>query len=132
MARTTTGKTPSKNIATAGETVSEVPEAPRASADHPAGYHVGGTKLATLTEVLEPSTPTMSLAELTEQQRVDLVVARLQAKPDDFSISMIGPGVINKARAIAEVQALSRVGRTLMEIEQLLITTLTEPSRTGQ
>ena len=68
MARTTTGKTPSKNIALADETVSEAPETPRASGDHPAGYHVGGTKLATLTEVLAPSTPTMSLAELTEQR----------------------------------------------------------------
>ena len=116
MARTTTGKTPSKNIALADETVSEAPETPRASGDHPAGYHVGGTKLATLTEVLAPSTPTMALAELTEQQRVDLVVARLQAKPDGFCISMIGSGVINKTRAIAEVQARSRVGRTLMEI----------------
>src|ERR1017187_704986 len=89
MARTTTGKTPSKNIALADETVSEAPETPRASGDHPAGYHVGGTKLATLTEVLAPSTPTMSLAELTEQQRVDLVVARLQAKPDGFCISAL-------------------------------------------
>jgi hypothetical protein len=127
MARTTS-KEQSKKATAAIEKSSASPKTPQAYGDHPAGYHVGGSKLATLREVLEPSTPTMSLAELTEQQRVDLVIARLQSKPDDFRITMIGPGIINKTRAIAEVQARSRVGRTLIEIEQLLIASLTEPS----
>lgn len=92
--------------------------------DHPAGYRVGSVDLATLSELLDPTIPTLSLAELSDEQRTDLVVARLRAKPDDYSIAMIGPGVINKTRAIAEVQARSRVGRTLLEIEQLLIAAL--------
>jgi len=72
----------------------------------------------------------MSLSELTDQQRIDLAVARLQAKADDFRMTMIGPGVINKARAIAEVQARTKVGRTIMEVEQLLIEALaTAPPR---
>jgi hypothetical protein len=104
----------------------------RTFGDQLAGYHVGGTKLASIQEVLEPSTPTMSLAELTEQQRVELVIARLQSKPDDFTISMIGPGVINKTRAIAEVQARTRVGRTLMEIEQLQISTMIGSNNPGE
>jgi hypothetical protein len=124
MARISTRKKQSTEAVTARKIDSDAAEIPQA--DHPAGYHVGGTKLATLREVLEPSTPTMSLTELTQQQRIDLVIARLQAKPDDFRIAMIGPGIINKARAIAEVQAGTRVGRTLMEIEQLMISTLTE------
>jgi hypothetical protein len=67
----------------------------------------------------------MSLAELTEQQRVELAVARLQSRPDDFRMVMVGPGVIDKTRAIAEVKALTRVGRTLMEIEHSMLLTLT-------
>lgn len=90
----------------------------------PAGYHIDGTTTATLDEITDPSVPTMSLAELTEEQRVNLVVSRLQMKPDDFHIAMIGPAVINKTRAIAEVQARSRIGRTLMEIEQTLLSDL--------
>lgn len=97
--------------------------------DHPAGFHSGGEKIATLREVRAPDVPTMSLGELTREQRVQLVLASLRAKPDNFTIGMIGPGVINKARAIAEVQAQSRIGRTLMEIELMLLSTL---SRAGE
>jgi hypothetical protein len=123
-------KPKAKKAKDARESGSDAPDILPALADQTAGYHVGGSKLATLKEVLDPGTPTMSLAELTEQQRVDLAIARLRSKPDDFQIVMIGPGAINKARAIAEVEARSRVGRTLMEIEQLLISTLTEPGDT--
>ncbi len=52
--------------------------------DHPAGYHVGGKRLANLKEVVEPATPTISLTELTDQQRTELVIARLELLPDDF------------------------------------------------
>jgi len=86
-----------------------------------AGYHIDGLKIATLREVLDPAVPTMSLAELTEEQRVNLVVSRLQKEPDNFRIGIIGPGTIDKTRAIAEVQARSRIGRTIMEIEQNLL-----------
>jgi hypothetical protein len=89
---------------------------------HPAGYRVGGAALATLKEILDPACPTLSLEELTEQQRNDMIIARFRLKPENYTISMIGRGVINKARAIAEIEAGSPVGRTLIEIEQLLIT----------
>lgn len=92
----------------------------------PSGFRVGGTELASLQEVLDPIVPTLSLGELTEQQRIKLVLARLEAKPHDYAVSMIGAGTINKARAIAEVQAHSRVGRTLVDIEQMILETLLE------
>ena len=94
-----------------------------------AGYHIDGATTATLDEILDPTVPTMSLAELSEEQRVNLVVSRLQMKPDDFRVSMIGPALINKTRAIAEVRAGSRIGRTLMEIEQALLLHLAETGR---
>lgn len=83
-----------------------------------AGYHRDGQKVATLRELLDPSVPTMSLSELTEDQRVNLIVSRLRNEPDNFRIGIIGPGIIDKTRAIAEVEARSRIGRTIMEIEQ--------------
>jgi len=97
--------------------------------EHPAGFHIDGEKIATLREVRAPDVPTMSLGELKREQRVQLVLASLHAKPDDFTVGMIGPGMINKARAIAEVEAQSRIGRTLMEIELRLLSTL---SRGGE
>jgi hypothetical protein len=89
--------------------------------DQPAGYHIDGVKIATRREVRDPSVPTMSLSELTEEQRENLVVSRLLEEPEDFRIGMIGPGIINKTRAIAEIKARSRIGRTIMEIEQNLL-----------
>lgn len=97
--------------------------------NQPAGYHIDGVKIATLGELVDPSIPTMSLSELTEEQRVKLVVSRLRMEPDDFRIAMIGPGVIDKTRAIAEVQSGSRIGRTLMEIEQNLLLHLGKTNR---
>jgi hypothetical protein len=114
----------SKAVQTGSSRTSARPKPTRDHWSHPAGYRVGGTKLASLAEVADPLVPTMSLSELTEQQRIDLAVARLQAKADDFRMIMVGPGLINKARAIAEVQARTKVGRTIMEIEQLLIEAL--------
>jgi hypothetical protein len=99
---------------------------PKVHWNHPAGYHLGGKKFATLVELLDPSVPTMSWAELNAQQKIDLVVARLRSKPEDFHIRMIGPDRIDKARAILEVQAQSKIGRTMIEIEQLLISALAE------
>ena len=91
-----------------------------------ASYHIDGKKLATLEEVLDPTVPTMNLPEITEQKRIDLVLARLRKEPKGFRIAMIGPGVIDKARAIAEVEAGSRIGRLIMEIEQNLLLHLTK------
>lgn len=93
-----------------------------------AGYHLDGVKIATLREVLDPSVPTKSLPELTEDQRVNLVLARLRNEPETFRIGMIGPGVIDKTRAIAEVEARSRIGRTIIEVEQNLLLRLTRTS----
>lgn len=93
-----------------------------------ASYHIDGQKIATLHEVRDPSVPTMSLFELTEDQRVNLVLERLRKEPDNFRIGIIGHGIIDKTRAIAEVQVRSRIGRTIMEIEHNLLLRLAEAS----
>lgn len=123
MARTKTTRRPRK----VAKSKTPSKRGPWGGANHPAGYHVGGTKIATLREVRSPAVPTMSLTELTLAQRISLVVASLRLRPGDFTIEMIGPGAINRARAIAEVRAQSRIGRTIMEIELMLLTTFTKP-----
>lgn len=95
---------------------------PQTQWDLPASYGADGT-LATLREVADPKVPTLSLPELSPVQRADVVVKRIEAQPK-FQIAMVGAGLIDKERAIAEVKAGSRIGRALMEIEQRVINNL--------
>jgi hypothetical protein len=93
--------------------------------DLPAGYRLGGTQLATLREMIDPQSPTLSLSELTPEQMAELVAQRIEAQKE-FKIAMIGAGLIDKNRAVAEVRAQTKVGKVLMEIEQQMIHNLIE------
>lgn len=91
----------------------------------PAGYCSNGKTLATLQEVVDPLTPTLSMSELTPEQRINLVAQRI-ASQKDFELAMLGAGMVNKERALAEVRANSKVGKVLMLIEQKMISNLIE------
>jgi hypothetical protein len=91
----------------------------------PAGYCSDGKTLATLQEVVNPLTPTLSMSELTPEQRTNLVAQRI-ASQKDFELAMLGAGMVNKERALAEVRANSKVGKVLMLIEQRMISNLIE------
>jgi hypothetical protein len=91
----------------------------------PASYCSDGETLATLEEVIDPLTPTLSLSELTPEQRTNLVAQRI-ASQRDFQVAMVGAGMVNKERALAEVRANSKVGKVLMQIEQKMISNLIE------
>jgi hypothetical protein len=97
---------------------------PKEQWDLPAGFRSDG-QIATLRDVVNPKVPTVALSEVTPEQRVDLVVKRIEAQPD-FKIATVGAGIVDKDRAIAEVRAGSSLGHTLMEIEQRVINNLTE------
>jgi hypothetical protein len=90
----------------------------------PAGFRSDGG-IATLKEVVDPKVPTVSLAEVTPQQVADLVVKRIEQQPD-FKVAMVGAGIVDKDRAIAEVKAQSSVGKRLIEIEQRVLNNLAE------
>jgi len=62
----------------------------------------------------------LSLSQLTADQRAELVAKRIELQPK-FEVGMVGAGIVNKERAIAEVKAQSEVGRVLIEIEQRLV-----------
>ncbi|MEP6742784.1 MAG: hypothetical protein ABJB61_09835 [bacterium] len=86
----------------------------------PASYCAGGKGWATLREVVDPEVPTMTYSELSAKQRADLVAKRIAQQPK-FQIAMLGAGLIDQKRAMAEVKGQTAIGRALMEIEQRVI-----------
>src|SRR5207237_4162933 len=98
----------------------------------PASYCAGGKGWATLREVVDPDVPTMTFSELSPEQRADLVAKRIAQQPK-FQIAMLGAGLLDQKRAIAEVKAQTSVGRALMEIEQRVINhQVTKAMQSGQ
>lgn len=90
----------------------------------PAGYIFDGSRMATLGELVDPNIPTTNLVELTEDQVINLIIKRLEMEPNDFKIAMIGIGIVDKTRAIAEVKSRTKIGRNIVEIERHLISML--------
>ncbi|HJQ23829.1 MAG TPA: hypothetical protein VKA60_07915 [Blastocatellia bacterium] len=91
----------------------------------PASFCADGMQLASLRDVVDPQVPTLTLNELSPEQRADLVANRIAAQKD-FRIYMLGAGIIDKERAITEVKSQSKIGRALMEIEQRVINHLVD------
>lgn len=94
----------------------------------PAGFHLDGSKHATLRDVVDPNVATTQLSGLTLQQRAELAVKRLELQ-SKIELAMIGAGMIDKARAITEVKNKTKVGRLLIEIEDQMIRNLIERSQ---
>lgn len=94
----------------------------------PAGFCADGSAQATLREVVDPNVATIQLAELSLEQRADLVAKRLELQAQ-IDLAMIGAGVIDKSRAITEVKNRTKVGKLLIEIEHQMIRNLIEQSQ---
>ncbi len=88
--------------------------------DLPVAFRKDGETFATLREVVDPNVVTLSLADLSGEKRKNLIVERLERKPN-FTINMIGAGVVDKKRAIEEVKAQTPAGKVIEEIEQRVI-----------
>jgi len=86
----------------------------------PASYCAGGKGWATLRDVVDPDVPTMTFSELSAKQRAEVVAQRIAQQPK-FQIAMLGAGLIDQKRAMAEVKGQTAIGRALMEIEQRVI-----------
>lgn len=139
MATKVTAKTPKRARKLSSRATSAKKAAQRKARPHkyaalekqwqlPAGYCTDGTTLASLADVVDPQTPTLSLSELTPTQRAELIAKRIAAQTD-FELAMLGAGLVNKERAIAEVNAQSKVGKVLMQIEQKMISNLIEQAQ---
>ena len=83
-----------------------------------------------LREVIAEEPARFSFAQLSFEQQSELVVERIQQRPV-FDVGILGLGVFSKKRAINEVRARTRIGCTLIEVEQRMIALLIERAREG-
>jgi hypothetical protein len=87
----------------------------------PAGFHAHEIRRATLEEVADPRIPTKNLPELSLNETYDLAAARLALMPEDFRVAVMGYGLIDKYRAIAEVRLRSKLGKHLAVLEMYAV-----------
>lgn len=100
---------------------SETARVPQDQFDLPVGFTSDGS-MVTLREVTASAGnfSALSLAQLTPEQVVELTTTRIEMQPK-FEIGSIGAGVIGKERAISEIKAGTRLGKSLEEIEMRVI-----------
>ena len=83
-----------------------------------------------LREVIDDEPARFSFAQLSFEQQSELVVERIRQRPV-FEVGILGLGVFSKKRAINEVRARTRIGCTLIEVEQRMIARLIKRARNG-
>ena len=84
----------------------------------PAGFDEAG-KMVSLRQA-SALTQCGMLAATDEDKKRQLVVARISRQPK-FKLGMVGVGLLDKKRAIGEVQMGTAAGKTLVEIEQRVV-----------
>jgi hypothetical protein len=102
----------------------------------PAGFHAHEIRRATLEEVVNPQVPTKNLPELSSAEIYDLAVTRLSLEAPNFQVAVMGFGLIDKARALAEIRARTKLGKHLAvlqmySVRSLVDLALREKSRKG-
>ncbi|MCI0338025.1 MAG: hypothetical protein L0226_10635 [Acidobacteria bacterium] len=102
--------------------------------DLPATYSADGKQMLPLRDLTDPNVSALAPSQLTPNQRAELVARRIELQAE-FEVVMIGAGMIDKNRAVAEVKAQSDVGRILIEVEQRVLNNLMDQvaqERSGQ
>lgn len=92
----------------------------------PAGFTADGARMATLGEVFDPAVPTRSFLQLSEDHRFDVAAKRIGLRPETFQLIIPGHGVFSRAQAISEVRGRTKIGRHLVEVEELGIARTTK------
>ncbi len=73
----------------------------------------------------------LSFSSLSSSQKAKITAERIRREPE-VKLGVRGAGVIDKQRAIAEVEALSPLGKTLIEAEEHIITHLIDAVQHGR
>jgi hypothetical protein len=97
---------------------------PKLSAAHwnsHAGFHAHEIRPVTLREIIDPHTPTKNLPELSLPELYDLAASRLNLLSDDFQVAIMGFGLIDKHRALAEVRARTELGKHLAILQMKML-----------
>jgi hypothetical protein len=107
------------------------PKALAKQLDLPISFTPSG-EMVTLREfVKNKEAPYLSLSSLTYTQRAKITAERIRREPE-VKLAMVGAGVIDKERAIAEVEAETPVGQALIEAEQYVIRKLVDEAEKGR
>jgi hypothetical protein len=77
----------------------------------------------TLAEVKSGHSSVLSFASLSPEMKAELTVKRIESQPK-FEVAMVGGGIVDKHRAIQEVEAQTDIGKVLVEIEGRVIQNL--------
>jgi len=110
-----------------------IPKALAEKLELPVSFNRDG-KMITLREFVVSRTKGqsngLSLSSLSTNQRAKITAERIRREPE-VKLATIGAGEIDKQRAIAEVEALSPLGQTLIEAEQYIISNLLNAVENG-
>ena len=96
----------------------------------PAGYHEKGGHVATMAQVTDPKTPTVDGPRLTPEQAKQLTLARI-ALQRDVRFGTLDGGIVDKGRALREVQEETPLGKALIEIERRTMEMVREYAKRG-
>ena len=108
-----------------------IPKALAKQLDLPVSFTPTG-EMVTLREFVKNKEASyLSLSSLTHSQRAKITAERIRDEPE-VKLAMVGAEVIDKERAIAEVEAQSPVGQALIEAEQYVIEKLLEEAEKGR
>ena len=88
----------------------------------PVSFDMSG-KPVSLRDYVKGGEKALSFSSLSADQRADLAARRIEMRPS-YEIASIGAGIVDKEHALGEVRAMSKLGRTLIEIETRVITHL--------
>jgi hypothetical protein len=94
----------------------------------PVSFDVDGKPIS-LREYVQEHHNAIPFSALSDAQRAELAAKRIEMQPQ-YEMATIGAGIISKERAIEEVRARSKLGRTLAEIEARVIVHLIEEATT--
>ena len=118
-------------VAVAISMPASIPKPLAVELDLPVSFSSSG-EMVTLREfALHKGKAHLSLSSLTYRQRAEITVERLRRKPE-VQIAVLGAGVIDKKRAIAEVEAQSEIGQVLIEAQQYVIKELVKAATSGR
>lgn len=114
----------------AGRAEARMAALPEAQRYLPAGYHKKGGHVATMAQVTDPRTPTVDGPKLTPAQEKQLTLARI-ALQKDVQFGTLDGGIVDKGRALKEVQEETPLGKALIEIERRTIAMVREYAERG-
>ena len=83
-----------------------------------------------LREVVEEEPTQVPFNYLSLEKQSELIAERIRQSPD-FDVGILGQGIMDKKRAIDEVQKRTSIGRALIDVEQRMIRMLIKRVREG-